>query len=69
MATYSSILAQRIPRTKEPGGLESIESQSQIQLYKSYCSRKDQGVTKPPLPIFQHGTAVDTSYESIGPTI
>ena len=24
MATYSSILAWRIPRTKEPGGLQSV---------------------------------------------
>ena len=27
MATYSSILAWRIPQTKEPGGLQSIGSQ------------------------------------------
>ena len=27
MATYSSILARRIPWTKEPGGLQSIGSQ------------------------------------------
>ena len=27
MATHSSILAWRIPRTEEPGGLQSIESQ------------------------------------------
>ena len=27
MATHSSILAWRIPRTVEPGGLQSIESQ------------------------------------------
>ena len=27
MATYSSILAWRIPRTEEPGGLRSIGSQ------------------------------------------
>ena len=27
MATYSSILAWRIPQTKEPGRLQSIESQ------------------------------------------
>ena len=27
MATYSSILGWRIPRTKEPGGLHSIGSQ------------------------------------------
>ena len=28
MATHSSILAWRIPRTEEPGGLQSTESQS-----------------------------------------
>ena len=28
MATYSSILAWRIPWTEEPGGLLSVESQS-----------------------------------------
>ena len=27
MATYSSILAWRIPQTKEPGGLQSMGSQ------------------------------------------
>ena len=32
MATYSSILAQRIPWTEEPGGLLSMESQSQTRL-------------------------------------
>ena len=32
MATHSSILALRIPWTKEPGGLQSMESQSQTQL-------------------------------------
>ena len=26
--THSSILAHRIPRTEEPGGLQSVESQS-----------------------------------------
>ena len=30
LATHSSILAWRIPWTEEPGGLESMESQSQI---------------------------------------
>ena len=29
MATHSSILAQRIPWTEEPGGLQSTGSQSQ----------------------------------------
>ena len=28
MATHSSILAWRIPRTEEPGGLQSVGSQS-----------------------------------------
>ena len=27
MATHSSIVAWRIPRTEEPGGLRSVESQ------------------------------------------
>ena len=32
MATYSSILAWRIPRTEEPGRLQSMGSQSWTQL-------------------------------------
>ena len=32
MATHSSILAWRIPRTEEPGGLQSMGSQSWTQL-------------------------------------
>ena len=32
MATHSSILAWRIPWTEEPGGLQSMGSQSQTQL-------------------------------------
>ena len=32
MATYSSILAWEIPSTEEPGGLQSMESQSQTGL-------------------------------------
>ena len=32
MATHSSILAWRIPWTEEPGGLQSIEWQSQTRL-------------------------------------
>ena len=32
MATYSSLLACRIPWTKEPGGLQSTGTQSHIQL-------------------------------------
>ena len=32
MATHSSILAWRIPWTGEPGGLQSMGSQSQTQL-------------------------------------
>ena len=31
-ATHSSILAWRIPRTEEPGGLQSMGSQSQTRL-------------------------------------
>ena len=32
MATHSSILAWEIPRTEEPGGLQSMGSQSQKRL-------------------------------------
>ena len=32
MATHSSIIAWRIPWTEEPGGLQSVELQSQIRL-------------------------------------
>ena len=32
MATYSSILAWRIPWTEEPGGLQSMGSQSRTRL-------------------------------------
>ena len=32
MATHSNILAWRIPWTEEPGGLQSMGSQSQTQL-------------------------------------
>ena len=32
MATHSSILAWRIPRTEKPGGLQSMGSQDQTQL-------------------------------------
>ena len=32
MATHTSILAWGIPRTEEPGGLQSIGSPSQTQL-------------------------------------
>ena len=32
MATHCSILAWRIPRTEEPGGLQPMESQSQTWL-------------------------------------
>ena len=32
MAIHSNILAWKIPRTEEPGGLQSVGSQSQTQL-------------------------------------
>ena len=37
IATHSSILAWRIPWTEEPGGLQSIGSQSQTQLSTHAC--------------------------------
>ena len=39
MATHSSTLAWRIPQTEEPGGLQSMGSQSQIQLTLSLSPR------------------------------
>ena len=36
MATYSSILAWKIPWTAEPGGLQSTESQSWTELSDYY---------------------------------
>ena len=36
MATHSSILAWRIPWTEEPGGLQSMGSQSRTRLSDSY---------------------------------
>ena len=38
MATHSSILAWRILWTEEPGGLQSMGSQSQIQLSDRACT-------------------------------
>ena len=47
MATHSSILAWRIPCTEEPGGLQSMGSQSQTQLKRLNSSKgnetSDQG--------------------------
>ena len=48
MATHSSILIWRIPRTEEPGGLQSIESQSRAQL--SVRAQR----SFPPLPCLCH---------------
>ena len=38
MATHSSILAWRIPWTEEPGGLQSIGSQSRTRLVTEHAS-------------------------------
>ena len=40
MATHSSILAWRITWTEEPGGLQSMGSQSQIQLNAWACTHR-----------------------------
>ena len=37
MATHSSILACEIPRTEEPGGLQSMGSQNKIYIYVCVC--------------------------------
>ena len=50
MATYSSILAWRIPWTEEPGGLQCMGSQSWTQLSIVFCltaSRWTVGVAAP----------------------
>ena len=39
MATLSSILAWRIPRTEEPGGLQSVGSQSWVRLRTEHTLR------------------------------
>ena len=38
MAAHSGILAWRIPRTEEPGGLQSTGSQGQTRLSHSACT-------------------------------
>ena len=43
MATDSSILAWRIPWTEEPGGLQSMESQSWTRLSDFTHTWKDKG--------------------------
>ena len=44
MATYSSILAWRIPEMEEPGGLPSVGLQSQTQLKRLRSSSSKQEV-------------------------
>ena len=39
MATHSSTLAWRIPRTEEPGGLQSTGSQSRTRLSNSTTTK------------------------------
>ena len=38
MATHSSLVAWKIPWTEEPGGLQSLESQTELKQAKSCCS-------------------------------
>ena len=42
MATHSGILAWRIPWTEEPGGLQSIGSQSQTRMSTHTCTQNVQ---------------------------
>ena len=44
MATYSSILAWRIAWTEEPGGLQSMGSQSQTEVKRPSKGRRTAGV-------------------------
>ena len=43
MATSSSILAWKIPLAEEPGGLQSLGSQSQIRLSMHACCKDHKG--------------------------
>ena len=38
MATHSSVLAWRLTWTEEPGGLQSLGSQSRTHAYLPYCT-------------------------------
>ena len=40
MATHSSILAWEIPWTEEPGGLQSVGQQNQMQLATEHACNK-----------------------------
>ena len=44
MATHSSILAWRIPWTEEPGGLQSLGSQSRTRLKRLSSSSSSRGL-------------------------
>ena len=46
MAPHSSTLAWRIPWTEEPGGLQSMGSQSQTQLSESLINTECEGWNK-----------------------
>ena len=46
MATHSSVLAWRIPGTGEPGGLQSMGSQSQTQLKRLSSSSSSSDFSK-----------------------
>ena len=41
MATYSSILAWRIPWTEEPGGLQSIEGRKELDTTEQLSTAED----------------------------
>ena len=47
MGTHASLLAGEIPRTEEPGGLQSVGSQDCINLHTSGC-RKDSQLSQNP---------------------
>ena len=59
MATHSIILAQRIPWTEEPGGLESmgLQSQSDVtdsELYKYMYTYKNKSTGTHNLQLFNY---------------
>ena len=54
MATHSSVLAWRIPWTEEPGRLQSIVSQSRIQLKRLTTPLRTPRPPPPPPPPHTH---------------
>ena len=62
MATQSSILAWRIPWAEEPGGLQSMRSQSRTRLSDLACTR----LFKSPISKYSHVAGRVPTYVFLG---